>query len=149
MNAGMGEWHSRSGYTDMCKGMMGHRSSVIALWWRHSGPGKTELWCPSTAQIGTKMMHLPKPRSRVWIVPVSYLLGRLPLIPAGDTPFHTACTARWMHVIRGANMTRWVLLGLEEHCIMSILGPWVFPLTVWPSCRLKSSLLEYHQWRLH
>ena len=31
------------------------------------------------------MLYLPKPRSRVWIVPVSSLLGRLPLIPAGDT----------------------------------------------------------------
>ena len=48
-------------------------------------PGKTESWWPSTAQIGTKMLYLPKPRPRVWIVPVSSLLGRLPLIPAGDT----------------------------------------------------------------
>ena len=40
-----------------------------------------------TAQIETKMLHLPKPRPRVWIqvVPVSSLLGCLPLIPAGDT----------------------------------------------------------------
>ena len=48
-------------------------------------PGKTEPWWPSTAQIGTKMLYLPKPRPRVWIVPLSSLLGRLPLIPAGDT----------------------------------------------------------------
>ena len=47
---------------------------------QNRGPG----W-PSTAQIGTKMLYLPKPRPRVWIVPVSSLLGRLPLIPAGDT----------------------------------------------------------------
>ena len=31
------------------------------------------------------MPYQPRPRSRVWIVPVSSLLGRLPLIPAGDT----------------------------------------------------------------
>ena len=48
-------------------------------------PGKAETWWPSTAQIGTKMLYQPRPRSRVWIVPVSSLLGRLPLIPAGDT----------------------------------------------------------------
>ena len=49
------------------------------------GPGNTDLWWPSTAQIGTKMLYMPKPRPRVWIVPVSSLLGHLPLIPAGDT----------------------------------------------------------------
>ena len=49
------------------------------------GPGNTDSWWPSTAQIGTKMLYMPKPRPRVWIVPVSSLLGRLPLIPAGDT----------------------------------------------------------------
>ena len=31
------------------------------------------------------VLYLPKPCSRVWIVPVSSLLGRLPLIPVGDT----------------------------------------------------------------
>ena len=31
------------------------------------------------------MRYLPKRRSRFWIVPVSSLLGRLPLIPANDT----------------------------------------------------------------
>ena len=31
------------------------------------------------------VLYLPKPCSRVWIVPVSSLLGRLPVVPAGDT----------------------------------------------------------------
>ena len=48
-------------------------------------PGNPESWWPSTAQIGPKMLYLPKPRPRVWVVPVSSLLGRLPLIPAGDS----------------------------------------------------------------
>ena len=41
---------------------------------------KTEPRWASTAQIGIKVLYLPKPHSRVWIVPVSGLLGRLPLV---------------------------------------------------------------------
>jgi hypothetical protein len=47
-------------------------------------PGQSKRWWPSTAHIGTKMLYLPKPRPLVWIVPLSSLLGRLPLVPAGS-----------------------------------------------------------------
>ena len=38
-----------------------------------------------TAHIGTKMLYLPAPEPLVWIVPVTSILGRLPLLPVGDT----------------------------------------------------------------
>ena len=37
------------------------------------------------AQLGTKMLYMPKPEPRVWVVPISSILGRLPLMPLGDT----------------------------------------------------------------
>ena len=56
------------------------------------------------------VLYLPKPCSRVWIVPVSSLLGRLPcrwyqlVIMA---PFSTACKAGWICAIMGVNVTTW------------------------------------------
>ena len=47
-------------------------------------PGQTKAWWPSTAQIGTKMLYLPSPEPVVYVVPLSHILGKLPLIPAGD-----------------------------------------------------------------
>ena len=41
-------------------------------------------WWPSTAQIGTKLLYLPSPAPVVYIVPLSHILGRLPLLPAGN-----------------------------------------------------------------
>ena len=46
---------------------------------------ESKQWWQSTAQIGTKMLYLPQPRQMVWIVPISSILGRLPLVPAGET----------------------------------------------------------------
>ena len=48
-------------------------------------PGQTRLWWPSTAQVGTKMLYAPGPDPVVYVVPLSHILGRLPLVPAGDT----------------------------------------------------------------
>ena len=48
-------------------------------------PGQTRSWWPSTAQIGTKMLYKPGPDPVVYVVPISHILGRLPLVPAGDT----------------------------------------------------------------
>jgi hypothetical protein len=39
---------------------------------------------PSTAQIGTKLLYMPSPNPVVYVVPLSHILGRLPLIPSGD-----------------------------------------------------------------
>jgi hypothetical protein len=39
---------------------------------------------PSTPQIGTKLLYMPSPNPVVYVVPLSHILGRLPLIPAGD-----------------------------------------------------------------
>ncbi len=46
--------------------------------------GQAKRWWPSTAQIGTKSMYLPYPEPVVYVVPLSHILGKLPLIPAGD-----------------------------------------------------------------
>ena len=49
-------------------------------------PGESQQWWRSrTGHIGTKQVYLPGPVPRVWIVPVSSILGRLPLVPVGDT----------------------------------------------------------------
>ena len=45
----------------------GHRNTPA--WWRESG---------------TKKLYQPEPRPVVYIVPITSILGRLPLIPAGD-----------------------------------------------------------------
>ena len=37
-----------------------------------------------SGQIGTKRMYLPSPEPVVYVVPLSHILGKLPLIPAGD-----------------------------------------------------------------
>ena len=48
-------------------------------------PREAKPWWQSTAQIGSKMLYLPKPSQYVWIVPITNILGRLPLVPAGQT----------------------------------------------------------------
>ena len=45
----------------------------------HAEPG----WL-STAQIGTKFLYLPKPYPVLYVVPLSHIMGKLPLVPAGD-----------------------------------------------------------------
>ena len=48
----------------------GHRNTPA--WWREAG------------ESGTKKLYQPEPRPVVYIVPITSILGRLPLIPAGD-----------------------------------------------------------------
>jgi hypothetical protein len=50
-------------------------------------PNKTKNlnWWRSTAQVETKLLYLPSPDPVVYVVPLSHILGKLPLIPAGDT----------------------------------------------------------------
>ena len=47
-------------------------------------PTKTKTWWRSTAQVGTKLLYLPSPDPVVYVVPLSHILGKLPLVPAGD-----------------------------------------------------------------
>ena len=42
------------------------------------------VYIHSTAQIGTKLQYMHSPNPVVYVVPLSHILGRLPLIPAGD-----------------------------------------------------------------
>jgi hypothetical protein len=90
-------------------------------------PGQAKMWWPSTAQIGTKRMYLPSPEPVVYVVPLSHILGKLPLIPAGDH-----CTIprsmhgrniHWACAIVRASQARAVL------CSTSTRGPWSGPLT--------------------
>jgi hypothetical protein len=46
--------------------------------------GRNLNWYPSTAQTETKLLYMPSPNPVVYVVPLSHILGRLPLIPAGD-----------------------------------------------------------------
>ncbi len=50
--------------------MVRHRNTPS--WWREADEGRT------------KKLYQPEPRPVVYIVPVTSILGRLPLIPAGD-----------------------------------------------------------------
>ena len=52
-------------------------------------PGQTRLpvWWTNTAQIGTKMLYAPCPDPVVYVVPLSNILGRLPLVPVGTIPY--------------------------------------------------------------
>ena len=45
-------------------------------------PTTTKPWWRSTAQVGTKLLYLPSPEPVVYVVPLSHILGKLPLVPA-------------------------------------------------------------------
>ena len=47
-------------------------------------PGHSKPWWPSTAQIGTKLLYLQSPEPVLYVVLLSHILGKLPLVPAGD-----------------------------------------------------------------
>ena len=48
-------------------------------------PVVQKKWWPSTAEIGTRLLYLPSPEPVVYVVPLSHILGKLPLVPAGDS----------------------------------------------------------------
>ena len=41
-------------------------------------------WWSQAGEIGTKLLYQPEPDPEIYIVPISSILGRLPLVPAGD-----------------------------------------------------------------
>jgi hypothetical protein len=49
-------------------------------------PQDSKQWWPSrvTAEIRTKLHYLPTQEPVVYVVPLSHILGKLPLVPAGD-----------------------------------------------------------------
>ena len=47
-------------------------------------PKEGRTWWPGTAEIGTKMLYMPSPDPVVYVVPLSHILGHLPLLPAGN-----------------------------------------------------------------
>ncbi len=57
-------------------------------------PREGRNWYPSTAQIGTKLLYMPSPNPVVYVVPLSHILFRLPLIPAGDCYPRGSCDKR-------------------------------------------------------
>jgi hypothetical protein len=60
------------------KSQTGHKLQCLVRrrntppWWREAG------------ESGTKKLYQPEPRPVVYVVPITSILGRLPLIPAGD-----------------------------------------------------------------
>jgi hypothetical protein len=59
---------------------------IETLWQYCPGAANRKQWWPSTAEIGTKMLYLPtSANSVVYVVPLAHILGKLPLVPAGDT----------------------------------------------------------------
>jgi hypothetical protein len=61
---------------------------MIETLWEYSPDEGPVDWLRGTAHIGTKMLYLPAPEPRVWIVPVTSILGRLQLVPVGDTHWY-------------------------------------------------------------
>ncbi len=45
-------------------------------------PTEGRVWWSGIAEIGTKMLYMPSPDPVVYVVPLSHILGRLPLLPA-------------------------------------------------------------------
>ena len=41
-------------------------------------------WWSKAGESGTKLLYQPKPDPVVYIVPINFILGRLPLVPAWD-----------------------------------------------------------------
>ena len=46
-------------------------------------PSETKVWWPSTAEIGTKLLYLPSSQPVMYGVPLSHILGKVALLPAG------------------------------------------------------------------
>ena len=44
----------------------------------------TPSWWREAGESGTKLLYQPEPRPVIYIVPITSILGRLPLVPAGD-----------------------------------------------------------------
>ena len=44
----------------------------------------TPRWWREVGESGTKKLYQPEPRPVVYVIPITSILGRLPLIPAGD-----------------------------------------------------------------
>jgi hypothetical protein len=88
-------------------------------------PKKTKIWWRSTAQVGTKLLYLPSPDPVVYVVPLSHILGKLPLITAGDT----GTIPRSMRMAARILPTRWACATVmanpapAAHCSTSTPGP--------------------------
>jgi hypothetical protein len=44
----------------------------------------TPSWWREAGESGTKLLYQPEPRPVIYIVSITSILGRLPLVPAGD-----------------------------------------------------------------
>ena len=49
-----------------------------------SAAGTPPPWWREAGESGTKKLYQPEPRPVVYVVPITSILGRLPLVPAGD-----------------------------------------------------------------
>ncbi len=58
--------------------------ALIETFYDYCPLSQAKSWWPSTAQIGTKLVYLPSPEPVLYVVPLSHILGKLPLVPAGD-----------------------------------------------------------------
>ena len=81
-------WYGRpgkGGYTSEQIVVTSWSASVSTLYdFDPSGPAKT--WWQNTSNNQTKLVYLPvMPEPVLYIVPVTHILGRLPLTPAGET----------------------------------------------------------------
>jgi hypothetical protein len=64
-------------------GVMECQCALIETLYDYCPREERTLW-PSTAKIGTKLLYMPGPDPIVYIVPLSHIICRLPLLPAGN-----------------------------------------------------------------
>jgi hypothetical protein len=58
--------------------------ALIGTLYDYYPSSQAKSWWPSTAQIGTKLVYLQSPEPVLYVVPLSLILGKLPLVAAGD-----------------------------------------------------------------
>ncbi len=61
-----------------------HTCALIETLYDYCPSLHAKPWWQSTAQVGTKLLYLPKPDHVLYVVPLSHILGKLPLVLAGD-----------------------------------------------------------------
>ena len=65
------------------------KCALVETMWPYGklrGQASSKRWMNSTSQIGTRLFYLPSdPDKVVYVVPLCHILGKLPLVPAGDT----------------------------------------------------------------
>ncbi len=113
--------------TDAGRFMEG-QCALIEILHNNCPSAQPRAWWPSTAQIGTKLVYLQSPEPVLYVVLLSHILGKFPLISAGyEGTIPGTCMAARMHSISLACVTITDPLALGSHPFY--INPWAM---IWP-----------------